>query len=77
MKILKRAEQTNFIVNEDFYTRHELEEMVHLGTIVIFFYDCDYRIYACDCKEVKVICHEGFYTNVAITNSGEQIFIRL
>lgn len=75
MKILKRAEQKNFIVNKDFYTRWDLEELVNRGTIVILF--DDYRIYASDCKEVKVICHEGFYTSVAITNSGEQIFIQL
>lgn len=75
MKILKKAEQKNFIVNKDFYTRWELEEMLNRGTIVNLF--DDYRIYACDCKEVKVICNEGFYTTVVITNSGEQIFVQI
>ena len=74
MKILKKAEQKNFKVDTYYYTKYDIEEMEKRGIIKNID---DYRIFAANCKEVKVICHEGFYTSVAITNSDEQIFIQL
>jgi len=34
-------------------------------------------IFADDCTEVKVICHDGFYTNVVIGKNGKSYFIEL
>ena len=70
MKILKTAEQKNFIVNKDFYTDIEIWDMLRCGLIFSFGRNCEhksysnyydvsmsdtYRIYADYCKEVKTV----------------------
>lgn len=94
MRILKKAEQKNFIVRRDFYTEDKLFEMYESSFIVSF--DDDYkervfnniddirsddifRVFADNIHEIKVIylTEYGFYTNVAVMNNGENIFISL
>lgn len=94
MRILKKAEQKNFIVRRDFYTEDKLFEMYKSSFIVSF--DDDYkekvfnniddirsddifRVFADNIHEIKVIylAEYGFYTNVAVMNNGENIFISL
>lgn len=94
MRILKKAEQKNFIVRRDFYTEDKLFEMYKSGFIVSFddyykervFNNIDdirsddiFRVFADNIHEIKVIylTEYGFYTNVAVMNNGENIFISL
>ena len=94
MKILKTAEQRNFEVDKESYTVNELWDLIRKETIFSFngdfthkIYDsiCDvsmrdtYRIYADDCKEVKVIYNKeyGAYENIVVTKSGMKIHITL
>lgn len=94
MKILKKAEQKNFIVRRDFYTLDKLFEMYDIGYIYSFddnfniieynsLYDIDendvFRVSADIINEVKVIylTDFGFYTNVAVLNDGNKVFISL
>lgn len=75
MKILKTAEQKNFIVDKDFYTDIEIWDMVRCGLIFSFDGNCEhksynnfhdvsmsdiYRIYADYCDEVKVIYNKEY-----------------
>ena len=75
MKILKTAEQKNFIVNKDFYTDIEIWDMVRCGLIFSFDRNCEhksysdysdvsmsdtYRIYADYCKEVKTVYNKEY-----------------
>lgn len=79
MKILKKAEQKNFRVDMSFYRDYELEELEEQGEISgsLFYGEKNYVVFTSNCKEVKVICHNGYYTNVVVTNSGKQIFIEI
>ena len=75
MKILKTAEQKNFIVNKDFYTDIEIWGMVRCGLFFSFDRNCEhksysdysdvsmsdtYRIYADYCKEVKTVYNKEY-----------------
>lgn len=75
MKILKKAQQKNFIVDCDYYTNREIDTMLDNGLIKRLFND--YVVYAINCKEVKVICKDGFYFSVVITKDGSIIHIIL
>ncbi len=75
MKILKKAEQKNFIVDDNYYTKYELDNMISQGLIVYMFEA--YRIYAENCTDVKVICDDGYYNTVVITKTGKTIHIEL
>lgn len=94
MRILKKAEQKNFIVRRDFYTLDKLFEMYEIGYIYSFddkfdtveynsLYDIgddDVFIVSADIiNEIKVIYMTdfGFYTNVAVLNDGNKLFISL
>ena len=37
MKILKHAEQKNFIINKDMYTKREIENLIYQG--FVFWFD--------------------------------------
>lgn len=74
MKILKKAEQKNFKVDTWYYTKYDIEEMEKRGIIKNID---DYRIFAADCKEVKVICEGGYYKTVAVTKEGVNVYIEL
>ena len=75
MKILKKAEQKNFTINTWFYKSEELVTMLDNGIIDYIFNK--YVIYTEDCREVKVVCFDGMYQTVAVTNDGLKIFITL
>ena len=79
MKILKKAEQKNFRVDMCFYRDYELERLKEQGEISssLFYGEKNYLVYTSNCKEVKVICYNGYYTNVVVTNSGTEIFIEI
>lgn len=92
MKVLKKANQKNVIVNKYYYNELDIKYMlIHSD---IFYYDENidncydyndydfeyqiYRIFTDDIKELKVVCdEEGFYTNVAILKNGKSIFVEL
>ena len=93
MKIRKKAEQKNFIVDKDYYTEKELLTM---SREEIIFYidesfntryikdiqdvkDCCFRIFADMCKEVKVVYEEryGWYNTVVVTHNDQLIHICL
>lgn len=82
MKILKKAEQKNFLVNRAYYTDNELENLFNNGYLFFITVDDsdnkDYRISQQHIKEIKVILDEyGFYTNVAVLNIGTEIYVEL
>lgn len=93
MKIKKNAEQKNFIVNKDLYTEHELLSMSQQKTIFCLdelyniryitnirqVEDSCFRIFANDCKEVKVVYNYSFgcYQTVVITNDNQIIYVCL
>ena len=75
MKILKTAEQKNFIVDKDFYTDIEIWDMIRRGLIFSFGRNCEhksysnfndvsmsdtYRIYADYCDEVKTVYNKEY-----------------
>ena len=76
MKILKKAEQRNFIVNKDMYSLKELVELCKLGYIICHPYNSFeekkidstldifggdiFRIYASYCTNVKVIYNSKY-----------------
>lgn len=93
MKIRKNAEQKNFIVDKDFYTENELLSMSQQKIIFCLneFYNIRYitnirqvedscfRIFADECKEVKVVYNYSFgcYQTVVITNNNQIIYVTL
>lgn len=93
MKIRKNAEQRNFIVCKDYYTEYELLSMArkHLIFCIDDEYnikyvtdireveDCCFRIFADNCKEVKVIYDKSFecYRTVVTTDNDQLIYISL
>lgn len=75
MKVLKRAEQKNFIVNKDMYTKSNIENLMYQG--FVFWFDenmstrmdnvgrftyekTDFRIYAENIDEIKVVYNKEF-----------------
>ena len=80
MKILKKAKQKNFVVNEMYYTDNELQELQRIKLIYCNtnFFSGKLRVFHDDIKEVKVVLSpQGFYTNVAITKDGTPVYINL
>lgn len=94
MKLLKRAEQKNFEIYRGMYTYAELLDLVKRGVIFSFdenyehkHYECEwdididdvFRIYACDCTEIKIIYNKelGCYQTIVITKAGEQIVVQI
>ena len=76
MKIRKRAEQKNFIVNMYYYTESNLTELLNRGIIEDF--GRSYHLFAEYCDELKVILDEfGFYTTVAVLKTGEQVYVTI
>ena len=93
MKIRKNAEQKNFIVDKRFYTEYELLSMARQNIIFCMddsfnikyitdiseVKDCCFRIFADNCKDVKVIYNKrfGFYQTVVTTDNDQLICICL
>lgn len=93
MKIIKNAEQKNFIINNDYYADGELLTMAREKIIFCIdeFFDIRYitnihqvegtcfRIFADMCKEVKVVYDNSFgvYDTVVITENDQLIHICL
>jgi len=83
MKISKKSNQRNFVVNLEHYTESKLNEMAKKGIIIkdtppYFNESGCYRVSADDCSTVKVILNDyGHYTTVVVHNTGMQIVIEL
>lgn len=75
MKILKHAEQKNFIVNKDMYTKHEIENLMYQGFVFWFdenmstmmnevewhkYNETVFRIYAVNITEIKVVYNKEY-----------------
>lgn len=91
MKILKKAEQKNVILNREYYTDREIFDM--LVNSEIFYFDREsktvsynecvfddedvFRIFTDKLSEIKVVLDNGFYTNVAIGKNGKTYFVEL
>lgn len=75
MKVLKRAEQKNFIVNKDMYTENDIENLMYQG--FVFWFDDNmatrmdsvewfkydetvFRIYAENIEEIKVVYNKEY-----------------
>lgn len=81
MKILKRAVQRNFVVNEGYYTDSDLLQLIN-ANVVSRIGGNDLHSYYCvftnKVKEVKVKLDEyGYYVNVAVLKDGTEIFVEL
>lgn len=73
MRILKKAEQKNIILNKDYYNKREISEM--LTNLEIFQLDGtieEYRISTSNLKELKVALEDGFYINIAVGKNGKE-----
>lgn len=87
MKVLKKAEQKNVVVDKDMYTEKDLKLMEAKGFVTSDknIFTCEdeeavnYRVFLDDCKDIKVIYNEefGFYANVVTLKTGEEIYINL
>lgn len=76
MKIAKRAEQKNFIVDFDYYNGKEQEELIASGKLFKTDDNDSWRISTSELKEVKVVLNEyGYYETVGIDNDGNTIHI--
>lgn len=76
MKIAKRAEQKNFIVNFEYYNSNEQKNLIaNKKLFKVDEYD-SWRISSSELKEVKIVLDEdGFYETVGITKDGEIVHI--
>ena len=89
MKTLKKASQRNVLINKYYYSETELKEMMDYDRV--WYLDDDYncsRNYKgvdvmnldlrieCENAELKIICKDGYYTNVLIKN-GKEYFVEL
>lgn len=93
MKIAKRAEQKNIILNKDYYTPSEINLMLAAGEIFYFtkdfnasyepitnweFDEAVFRIYTDDLSEIKVVLDEyKFYSTVAVGKNGKTYFVNI
>lgn len=80
MKIRKSAERKNFIVNTSFYSELQLELLVDAGKITPeanVFCKGEYKVSSSNCKEIKVIFHEGSYCTVVILEDSTTVFVEL
>lgn len=79
MRILKKAQQKNFIINSYYYTESGLNELVQEGIAhKIDEGDTEYRVYADDCDRVEIkLDEDGYYTAVAMLKSGQNIYIEV
>ena len=93
MKVLKRAEQKNFVVNSDMYTYGEISMLLAFRYICHFDDDLNqnyefdkfhwnekiYRVFAEDVDEIKVVYNKeyGFYETIAIMKNGKTLHITL
>lgn len=91
MKILKKAEQKNIVLNKDYYNIYQINAMLNLQEIFYFdsnsnicyenvtmFGDVDFRIFTENLKEIKVVLDEyGYYTTVAIGKDDTMYYVNL
>lgn len=78
MKIAKRAQQKNFIVNFSNLKVNEIQELIASGKLFRIENDETYRISTSELKEVKVVLDEyGYYDTVGIAHDGKVIHIIL
>ena len=91
MKILKRAEQKNIILNKEYYNLEEINKMLD-DKIICYFVDdftpCYNRVYSIndytfrifteDAKEIKVVLDNyNCYTNIILHNNGNKYYVTL
>lgn len=91
MKILKRADQKNIILNKEYYNIYQINRLLDQHIIfyidsnkkvcydnVNMFGDVDFRIFTDDLNEIKVELDEyNFYTTVAIHKNGNKYYVAL
>lgn len=93
MKILKKASQKNVILNKNYYTQGQINEMLYNKEIFYFdehFEPCyeqmlcyqiasnDLRIFTENLSEIKVELDDIYhYTNVAVGKNGKKYFVAL
>lgn len=76
MKIAKRAEQKNFVVNFGYYNGNEQEELIASRKLFKIDENDSWRISSSELREVKVSLDEyGYYETVGITHDGDIIHI--
>lgn len=89
MKTLKKANQKNVLLNKEYYTEEEIKRMIDYEGV--WYLDDNYKCLRnykdvdvmsldlrieCENAELKVICKDGYYTNVMIKN-GKEYFVEL
>ena len=76
MKIAKRAEQKNFIVNFECYNGNEQDKLITSGKLFKIDENDSWRISTSELKEVKVVLDEyGYYETVGVTHNGDIIHV--
>ena len=77
MKALKNAAQHNAKLSEFYYTIEELEEFTHYPDVFkLTTFTTDYRV-SLENAELKVVCKDGYYTNMVITEYGNKYYVEL
>ena len=78
MKITKRAEQKNFIVNIDYYDDEALKKLITKRNLFKVDENDSWRISASELKEI-IICLDkyGYYETVGIDREGNIIHISI
>lgn len=80
MKPTKRAQQINVEVNRDAYTEKQYAELVQIEGIsqIEVCHMKSLRAFLDHVSDLKVAVDPyGYYTNVAVMNSGETIYVNL
>lgn len=84
MKPLKKAAQKNVQVNKDCYTTDiadllDMQGIFDLSSVSgVSADEGDYRVSLAHVKDLKVMLDDyGYYTTVAVMESGETIFVSL
>ena len=93
MKILKKAKQRNFLLDNNYYNELDIKYLLIHGDVqrLDFTENCEnmfkndfldmneeYIIFADDVKEVKVILDEyGYYRNCVVLKNGNMLHIKL
>lgn len=81
MKPLKKAAQKNVQVNKEFYTA-DIADLLEIPGVFdlsgVSADEGDYRVALSRVKDLKVVLADyGYYTTVAVMESGETIFVSL
>lgn len=75
MKVLKKSVQKNVIVDNDYYTADQIEQLIAENRI--FCSGDSYRVHLTDCSEIRVVYYCGYYVAIVVMNDGAVIHVKI